>query len=122
MACFITKGPSVMRQKYLRDYWNDPELDERERFLRDYMLNKGYLDADDEDERYVDDDLLMMMSGCEVKEAAAFALMRSGSRPTMRWCRTTWMIRRRKGRRSWNVRKILSGGTTSASKNPAVRR
>ncbi|XP_034046574.1 protein KRI1 homolog isoform X2 [Thalassophryne amazonica] len=37
--------------KYLRDYWNDPELDEKERFLRDYVLKQGYRDDDDEGER-----------------------------------------------------------------------
>ncbi|KAG7491555.1 hypothetical protein MATL_G00005050 [Megalops atlanticus] len=39
----------VQDMKYLRDYWNDPQLDERERFLRDYILNKGYLDEEEED-------------------------------------------------------------------------
>lgn len=43
-------GPEeVQDMKYLRDYWNDPELDEKERFLRDFVLNKGYLENEDND-------------------------------------------------------------------------
>ncbi|XP_067334064.1 protein KRI1 homolog isoform X2 [Channa argus] len=41
----------VKDMRYLRDYWNDPELEEKERFLRDYVLNKAYLDDDDNNER-----------------------------------------------------------------------
>uniref|UniRef100_A0A673WM54 Protein KRI1 homolog n=1 Tax=Salmo trutta TaxID=8032 RepID=A0A673WM54_SALTR len=43
-------GPEeVQDMKYLRDYWNDPELDEKECFLRDFVLNKGYMEKDDMD-------------------------------------------------------------------------
>ncbi|XP_076006270.1 protein KRI1 homolog isoform X2 [Genypterus blacodes] len=47
------EGPEeVQDMRCLRDYWNDPQLDEKECFLRDYVLNKGYLEEEDhEDDR-----------------------------------------------------------------------
>ena len=51
-------------QKYLHDYWNDPSLSERDRFLRDFILNKMHLrhadddDDDDDETKYSDRDLL----------------------------------------------------------------
>lgn len=41
----------------LRQHWADPALDSDEKFLRDYILHKGYLDTDDST-RYSSTDLL----------------------------------------------------------------
>ncbi|XP_030649527.1 protein KRI1 homolog [Chanos chanos] len=44
----LEEKEEVQDMKYLRDYWNDPKLDERESFLRDYILKKGYLEEDED--------------------------------------------------------------------------
>nr|XP_023691902.1 protein KRI1 homolog [Paramormyrops kingsleyae] len=44
----LEAAEEVQDMTYLKEYWNDPQLDEKEKFLRDYVLHKGYLEEDEE--------------------------------------------------------------------------
>ncbi|KAJ9586169.1 hypothetical protein L9F63_020191, partial [Diploptera punctata] len=49
----ITDKKTESDLRYLHDYWNDPSLNDNEKFLKDYLLNRRFLEENDDDDDYI---------------------------------------------------------------------
>ncbi|XP_030200673.1 protein KRI1 homolog [Gadus morhua] len=45
----VEGAEELQDMRYLREFWSDPQLDEKERFLKDFVLNKRYLEDEEKE-------------------------------------------------------------------------